>query len=107
MKHCLFSCHGTRRHLHSFPTRRSSDLQLPIGTLGDTIGWFPYVAKFREAHNCRLTCAMAEKLIPLFRDAYPDINFVTHERSEEHTSELQSPYDLVCRLLLEKKRKLL
>src|SRR5437867_5056505 len=28
-----------------------------------------------------------------------------HARSEEHTSELQSPYDLVCRLLLEKKNK--
>src|SRR5437867_10148300 len=27
------------------------------------------------------------------------------ERSEEHTSELQSPYDLVCRLLLEKKKQ--
>src|SRR5207248_5510779 len=27
-------------------------------------------------------------------------------RSEEHTSDLQSPYDLVCRLLLEKKKKL-
>src|SRR5207248_5789270 len=27
-----------------------------------------------------------------------------HARSEEHTSELQSPYDLVCRLLLEKKK---
>src|SRR5207248_7038563 len=27
-------------------------------------------------------------------------------RSEEHTSELQSPYDLVCRLLLEKKKNL-
>src|SRR5207248_9089485 len=27
------------------------------------------------------------------------------ERSEEHTSELQSPYELVCRLLLEKKKK--
>src|SRR6266516_6800301 len=26
-------------------------------------------------------------------------------RSEEHTSELQSPYELVCRLLLEKKKK--
>src|SRR5438094_10032038 len=26
-------------------------------------------------------------------------------RSEEHTSELQSPYDIVCRLLLEKKKK--
>src|SRR5437867_10220774 len=28
---------------------------------------------------------------------------VDFDRSEEHTSELQSPYDLVCRLLLEKK----
>src|SRR5207248_10942074 len=30
---------------------------------------------------------------------------VTVFRSEEHTSELQSPYDLVCRLLLEKKKQ--
>src|SRR5437867_10018164 len=30
---------------------------------------------------------------------------VPRRRSEEHTSELQSPYDLVCRLLLEKKKK--
>src|SRR5437867_10746494 len=30
----------------------------------------------------------------------------TEVRSEEHTSELQSPYDLVCRLLLEKKKRL-
>src|SRR5256885_10459745 len=30
----------------------------------------------------------------------------THYRSEEHTSELQSPCNLVCRLLLEKKKKL-
>src|SRR5437867_4851717 len=30
---------------------------------------------------------------------------VERSRSEEHTSELQSPYDLVCRLLLEKKKK--
>src|SRR5438094_8781313 len=29
----------------------------------------------------------------------------TRARSEEHTSELQSPYDLVCRLLLEKKKE--
>src|SRR5437867_6726949 len=31
--------------------------------------------------------------------------FMVSMRSEEHTSELQSPYDLVCRLLLEKKKK--
>src|SRR5207248_736240 len=29
---------------------------------------------------------------------------IQNDRSEEHTSELQSPYDLVCRLLLEKKK---
>src|SRR5438094_4339610 len=29
---------------------------------------------------------------------------IEQKRSEEHTSELQSPYDLVCRLLLEKKK---
>src|SRR5688500_19510242 len=31
---------------------------------------------------------------------------ITEERSEEHTSELQSPCNLVCRLLLEKKKKI-
>src|SRR3989454_9951292 len=36
--------------------------------------------------------------------AYPAL-MVTHLRSEEHTSELQSPCNLVCRLLLEKKKK--
>src|SRR5437867_7387014 len=36
----------------------------------------------------------------------PDRAVIIHvARSEEHTSELQSPYDLVCRLLLEKKNK--
>src|SRR5258708_17709895 len=33
------------------------------------------------------------------------INFYNHIRSEEHTSELQSPDHLVCRLLLEKKKQ--
>src|SRR2546426_4375252 len=34
-----------------------------------------------------------------------EIGFRTESRSEEHTSELQSPCNLVCRLLLEKKKK--
>ena len=54
-------------------------IQLPVGTIGDTLGWFPYAVKFKELHRCRLTCAMGEKLVPLFREAYPDITFVTHE----------------------------
>ena len=54
-------------------------IQFPVGTLGDTMGWFPYAVKFQRQHRCRLTCAMSELLIPLFREAYPDITFLTHE----------------------------
>src|SRR3989454_2908356 len=39
------------------------------------------------------------------RDAMPTGGRLNIERSEEHTSELQSPCNLVCRLLLEKKKK--
>lgn len=55
-------------------------VQFPVGTLGDTVGWFPYAVKFQEQHGCRLSCAMAEALIPLFQNAYPDIRFLTHEQ---------------------------
>jgi autotransporter strand-loop-strand O-heptosyltransferase len=54
-------------------------VQFPVGTLGDTLGWFPYAVKFLEQHGCRLTCAMAKPLIPLFEAAYPKIQFLTHE----------------------------
>jgi autotransporter strand-loop-strand O-heptosyltransferase len=54
-------------------------VQFPVGTLGDIMGWFPYAVKFQEKHRCKLTCAMSPLLIPLFRNAYPDITFVTHE----------------------------
>src|SRR5690349_22288104 len=41
--------------------------------------------------------------VPLNSDAYNLVPDLTTMRSEEHTSELQSRRDLVCRLLLEKK----
>src|SRR5256885_8875699 len=40
-----------------------------------------------------------------FTEPVPFAGSVTAGRSEEHTSELQSPCNLVCRLLLEKKKK--
>src|SRR5437867_10028700 len=49
--------------------------------------------------------------LPLSEESKKILAYAAHEaesmlhRSEEHTSELQSPYDLVCRLLLEKKKK--
>jgi len=55
-------------------------VQIPVGTLGDPIGWLPYAVKFKQRHGCRLTCAMGEKLISIFRDAYPDITFLPHEQ---------------------------
>src|SRR5256885_8964930 len=42
---------------------------------------------------------------PARTNASVPINRASNERSEEHTSELQSPCNLVCRLLLEKKKK--
>jgi autotransporter strand-loop-strand O-heptosyltransferase len=55
-------------------------VQFPVGTLGDTLGWLPYAVKFHEQHGCRLSCAMADRLIPLFQSAYPQIRFLTHEQ---------------------------
>src|SRR5256885_9913119 len=40
---------------------------------------------------------------PLF--LLDELQRLSHDRSEEHTSELQSPCNLVCRLLLEKKKR--
>jgi autotransporter strand-loop-strand O-heptosyltransferase len=53
-------------------------IRFPVDTLGDPIGWFPYAVKFKEHHGCRLTCAMSDKMISLFRDAYPDIDFIAY-----------------------------
>src|SRR5437762_11206019 len=68
---------------------------------------FPYTTLFRSP---RALILLAGALAP--QAAYPQIavvvnraNPVTNLRSEEHTSELQSPMYLVCRLLLEKKKK--
>ena len=67
--------------IHDYAAKdREVLVQFPIGTLGDTLGWFPYAVKFQEQHGCKLTCAMADKLIPLFKSAYPQITFLTHEQ---------------------------
>src|SRR3989454_7872658 len=47
--------------------------------------------------------AVKESVFPFVK--FPGVDIVLGPRSEEHTSELQSPCNLVCRLLLEKKKK--
>src|SRR5437762_7702273 len=63
---------------------------------------FPYTTLFRSgcrSRSCRSPTAPARPAIPLGASAS-----TRWGRSEEHTSELQSPMYLVCRLLLEKKK---
>src|SRR5437868_10665577 len=63
---------------------------------------FPYTTLFRsDAYIERRTGQLVERLPIDVRDQIAEA--VDKLRSEEHTSELQSRFDLVCRLLLEKK----
>src|SRR5687768_17709636 len=74
---------------------------------------FPYTTLFRSKYVVRLLQHMREtgmrQCTPVNRDASvsasPLLGLTSGYRSEEHTSELQSRLHLVCRLLLEKKKK--
>src|SRR5256885_11651218 len=61
---------------------------------------FPYTTLFRS--YIRQNCQVFAKDVPL-----SIAHEITGVRSEEHTSELQSPCNLVCRLLLEKKKQIM
>src|SRR5205807_10526517 len=77
-------CCGAHRELHSFPTRRSSDL----------------VRRIRAGMTLRqVEATLGGEGLPSYASGV-----ASTWRSEEHTSELQSPCNLVCRLLLEKKK---
>src|SRR5438105_6827439 len=74
--------------------------RLPTSTL------FPYTTLFRS--KVPVDAAVLEKDARLHAPDGPEVHLGkgSDRRSEEHTSELQSRVDLVCRLLLEKKKKI-
>src|SRR5437868_12670482 len=84
---CFFYSSGHHQHLHSFPTRRSSDL-----TATKNAAALDRLQRRIDEDKAELEGRLGERI-----DNKKD-------RSEEHTSELQSRFDLVCRLLLEKKK---
>src|SRR5688572_30889396 len=91
------SSYGEHRSLHSFPTRRSSDLRRE--RLGDRRR--PRRGRRGRPRSLRFAPARASN-----EATRADANRKERgRRSEEHTSELQSQSKLVCRLLLEKKKK--
>src|SRR5690606_41607631 len=90
----FLSSSRAHRDLHSFPTRRSSDLRRPVAGGGDR-QLAEVRAEFtagRGGHQWLHPIHQAEGAV--------------QPRSEEHTSELQSRENLVCRLLLEKKKNI-
>src|SRR5699024_12235304 len=107
----LYSSSSSRDTLHppSFPTRRSSDLDYAEQ------GLTKVVIDMSGSHVWDSSAVAAlDQVSEHFRRRDIQVEIVglnepsahLHEelsRSEEHTSELQSRFDLVCRLLLEKK----
>src|SRR5699024_11885904 len=100
---------AARRALHSFPTRRSSDL---AGDLLDNANRLATQARAPLSAVGRAADSTAELTARLNRDTVPQLNATLEalqglsrqlealaaelKRSEEHTSELQSRFDLVC-----------
>src|SRR5690606_39424950 len=99
---------GSHRDLHSFPTRRSSDLAEHVDDTGTTRSRacaYSYAARVRDRMACDQRPRTPLKRTFRICPAQPYLSPLRAHRSEEHTSELQSRENLVCRLLLEKKKK--
>src|SRR5690606_42053805 len=107
--HLALSQSADSRDLHSFPTRRSSDLRR------GRVYPFPSPLHHTALFGGRVTASPARSSSSagqLVSRTEPgrrivtgdDEKFTVQTRSEEHTSELQSRENLVCRLLLEKKK---
>src|SRR5690348_17720420 len=100
MRSILYS-YAHHRALHSFPTRRSSDLLLEPNQRNHDLGLHldSFFLHLRRGFKNRARLHLGDLRIDEPEPAAPE----AEHRSEEHTSELQSPVHLVCRLLLETK----
>src|SRR5699024_12210624 len=104
-----FPFHLFLRALLSLPTRRSSDLFLiPLYVVSSSVGSSLVFNLYNSSSICLKMSYNFGKSpppspLPMFLGTFKIFIFAILSRSEEHTSELQSRFDLVCRLRLEKK----
>src|SRR5690606_40374408 len=99
----------TQLNLYSFPTGRSTDLKL-LPPISGTQSGILILGIRLIARPTALTIVSAAPMTPLINEIMPFAAPLTmpfipsqaqlKQRSEEHTSELQSRENLVCRLLL-------
>ena len=65
-------------------TNKEVMIQLPVGTLGDSIGWFSYVERFQKKHNCKVICVMTPHIAEIVKNQYPDITFIGPEDTKNY-----------------------
>src|SRR5205085_6424491 len=105
----IFESPSAPRYLHSFPTRRSSDLCAsaggPFPTYAVVQGIDEVVPVDIYVPGCPPNPEAIFYGILKLQEKVQQQTIARTTRSEEHTSELQSQSNLVCRLLLEKKKR--
>jgi autotransporter strand-loop-strand O-heptosyltransferase len=69
-------------------------VEIPVGTIGDAIAWFPYVDLFQKKHQCRLVCLVSELVRPLFEGVYPNIEFVSRAKCTLMQKDMYASYRL-------------
>ncbi|MGC2855821.1 autotransporter strand-loop-strand O-heptosyltransferase [Novispirillum sp. DQ9] len=62
------------------PRDRPVLVEFAVGTLGDTLGWMPYAARFGRERGCQLTCSISPWMVPVFQSSYPDITFLSPDQ---------------------------
>src|SRR5699024_11470686 len=107
LTHCILLSSVPHLTLHTFPTRRSSDLCFSFQH-HSTNSSIDSKCTFISSPPCKI---LSNPYLVSYRFSAPFPGLVCVDRSqsdcrsEDHTSELQSRFDLVCRLLLDKENQ--
>lgn len=66
------------------PTDKEVMVQFPVGTIGDSIGWFSYMERFQQKNKCKLLCVMNPAIYCLFEKQYPNIKFLRANETKNY-----------------------
>ncbi|WKE49085.1 autotransporter strand-loop-strand O-heptosyltransferase [Gluconobacter oxydans] len=72
-------------------------VQLPVGTLGDTLAWLPAVRRLAQESGAQVTCSVSEAILPLVMGANPELTLVGHDRMKaepDFTARFYASYNI-------------